>query len=215
MSTPPVERGTSVPVRFPGFRVLDQADHWDDATRAVVLARVGRPSDIRFFDVAEQAAATALFDELLDQEGNGRVPITALVDARLAESQTDGWHYDSMPTDGDAWHLTLAALDDDAREAHGCTFAECDRGARRALLETIRTGDGDWRGFHRGQVWSLWTRYACTAFYSHPDAWDEIGFDGPAYPRGYKNLGVGKREPFEVADAHPAELPATRVGGGS
>ena len=44
-------------------------------------------------------------------------------------------------------------------------------------------------------------------FYSHPAAWDEIGFSGPAYPRGYKNLGVGRREPFEVPDARPAEDP--------
>jgi len=64
-------------------------------------------------------------------------------------------------------------------------------------------------------VWSLWTRYACTAFYSHPRAWDEIGFDGPAYPRGYKNLGIGRREPFEVEDAHPAQLPITTTGDGS
>ena len=40
-----------------------------------------------------------------------------------------------------------------------------------------------------------------------PAAWNEIGFGGPAYPRGYKNLGVDKREPFEVRDAHPADDP--------
>jgi hypothetical protein len=56
-------------------------------------------------------------------------------------------------------------------------------------------------------VWSLWTRYACTALYAHPHAWSEIGFPGPAYPRGYKNAGVGRREPFEVADTRPAEDP--------
>ena len=33
-------------------------------------------------------------------------------------------------------------------------------------------------------------RYACTAFYAHPWAWNEIGFGGPAYPRGYKILGT-------------------------
>ena len=43
-------------------------------------------------------------------------------------------------------------------------------------------------------------RYACTAFYSHPWAWNEIGFGGPAYPTGYKNLGVERREPWEVAE---------------
>src|SRR6266536_1451571 len=46
-------------------------------------------------------------------------------------------------------------------------------------------------------------RYACTAFYSHPLAWNEIGFPGPAYPRGYKNPGVDALEPFEVRDALP------------
>jgi hypothetical protein len=56
-------------------------------------------------------------------------------------------------------------------------------------------------------VWSLWTRYACTAFYSHPAAWNEIGFAGPAYPRGYKNTGVDRREPFEVRDAQPGDDP--------
>ena len=34
-----------------------------------------------------------------------------------------------------------------------------------------------------------------------------MGFPGPAYPRGYKNLGVGRLEPFEVADRRPAEDP--------
>ena len=50
-------------------------------------------------------------------------------------------------------------------------------------------------------MWSLWTRYACTAFYSHPWAWNEIGFPGPAYPRGYLNPGVDAREHWEVADS--------------
>jgi hypothetical protein len=37
--------------------------------------------------------------------------------------------------------------------------------------------------------------------------WDEIGFAGPAYPRGYKNIGVNAREPFEVPDHHLADDP--------
>ena len=34
-------------------------------------------------------------------------------------------------------------------------------------------------------------RSMLAAFYSHPWAWNEIGFGGPAYPRGYARLGVG------------------------
>jgi hypothetical protein len=57
------------------------------------------------------------------------------------------------------------------------------------------------------RVWSLWTRYAASAFYAHPWAWNEIGFGGPAYPRGYKNLGLDRREPWEVPDAQPERDP--------
>ena len=41
-------------------------------------------------------------------------------------------------------------------------------------------------------------------------AWAEIGFPGPAYPRGYKNIGVDKLEPFEVRDARPAADPVRK-----
>jgi hypothetical protein len=47
-------------------------------------------------------------------------------------------------------------------------------------------------------------RHALSAFYSHPWAWNEIGFGGPAYPRGYIRMGVGDhrgREPHEGEEA--------------
>ena len=53
------------------------------------------------------------------------------------------------------------------------------------------------------RVFTLLRRYVCTAYYAHPSAWDEIGFSGPAYPRGYKNPGIDSREPYEVADTMP------------
>ncbi len=50
-------------------------------------------------------------------------------------------------------------------------------------------------------AWSVVMRAILAAFYSHPWAWNEIGFGGPAYPRGYMRLGVGQKEPWEVEDA--------------
>ncbi len=197
--------------RFPGFDVLDQRSHWDAATAAVVDARLGMLPEIRFFTVAEEAAATAIFDQLLYQRAAPKVPVTRLVDMRLAEGQTDGWHYDSMPPDDVAWQRSLAGIDSDAVDRFGAPIADCAWGAQKGLLAAVHDSrEKLWHGMLPAQVWSLWTRYACTAFYAHPAAWSEIGFAGPAYPRGYKNLGVDKREPFEVADAHPADDPMSR-----
>ncbi len=128
-----------------------------------------------------------------------------MVDARLAGGQSDGWRYEDMPEDGQAWRDTLAHLDSDAKEQFGAGFAACDGREQAAIVQAVQDlGSRDWHGLPASHVWSLWTRYACTALYAHPAAWDEIGFPGPAYPRGYKNIGVDALEPFEVRDARPA-----------
>jgi hypothetical protein len=190
--------------RFPGFDVLGQATHWDSVTAAVVLARLSKPSDVHFFTPDEQAAAAALCGQLLDQREDPRVPVVNMIDARLAASETDGWHYQDMPEDGDAWRATLQALDSDATKRFGGDFASCSWEHQAMLIQAVQDrGTDQWHGLDASHVWSLWTRYACTAFYAHPSAWNEIGFAGPAYPRGYKNPGIDAREPFEVADAHP------------
>ncbi|UUT36264.1 gluconate 2-dehydrogenase subunit 3 family protein [Microbacterium elymi] len=194
--------------RYPGFDVMAQAPHWDAATAAVVQRRLDRPPAMRFFTEPEEAAASALFDQLLSQRTEPRIPVVQMVDVRLAENQTDGWHYRTMPTDAQAWRDSLAGLDADARALRDVTFAECTWAQQTELLQAVQDlGARGWHGMAAAHVWSLWTRYACTAFYSHPWAWNEIGFDGPAYPRGYKNLGIDRREPFEVVDAHPRHDP--------
>lgn len=149
-----------------------------------------------------------LCDRLLGPRDDGRIPVAAMIDARLAEAQTDGWRYEGMPEDGRAWRDTLAALDDDARGRHGHGFVHCAGKEQDALIQAVQNlGSDDWHGMPAARIWSLWTRYACTAFYAHPDAWTEMGFPGPAYPRGYKNIGVDRREPFEVRDTRPGEEP--------
>jgi hypothetical protein len=197
--------------RFPGFDPAAQAGHWDPVTAGVVLSRLTMPPAIRFFIPAEEAAATALCDQLLGQAGDRLVPLVPLIDARLAEAQTDGWRYRGMPEDGQAWRDSLAGLDADATDKFGRRLAECTAAEQEAVIQAVHDlGSGDWHGLNAGHVWSLWTRYACTAFYCHPRAWSEIGFAGPAYPRGYKHVGLDAREPFEVADARPGDDPLRR-----
>lgn len=207
MSVPPLDAKAGGG-RFPGFDVMGQSKHWDGTTTAVVLSRLGMPPDIRFFDAAEEATVSALCDQLLDQREPPRVPVVNMIDARLAEDQTDGWHYAGMAPDVQSWRDSLAALDEDSMAHSGCIFADAAWEAQTAMLQAVQDmGSEPWHGNPADRIWGLWTRYACTAFYSHPFAWEEIGFAGPAYPRGYKNMGVDRLEPFEVHDARPDQDP--------
>jgi hypothetical protein len=193
--------------RFPGFDVLGQSRHWDAVTADLVTARTGPPPPPRFFTDAERAAAEALLNQLTGQcDEPLEVPVMEMVDARLAAGETDGWRYADMPEDGQAWRDTLGYLDADAQARCGTSFAEAKERDQAAMIQAVQDSR-EWHGMPAPRVWSLWTRYACTAFYSHPYAWSEMGFPGPAYPRGYKNAGVGKLEPFEVRDTRPAEDP--------
>jgi hypothetical protein len=190
--------------RFPGFDVLEEVHRWDDVTAGVVLARLAPTVDLSFFSLAENGCASALMDLLLAQDGEPRVPVVAMIDARLAAGETDGWHHDDMPPDAEAWRRSLAALDEDAEELAGRPFARLDPQQQAGLVQRVKDLGSDGKQWHElpaGHVWSLWTRYGCAAFYSHPWAWNEIGFPGPAYPRGYKNTGIDAREPFEVRDS--------------
>jgi hypothetical protein len=193
--TTPQARG-----RFPGFDVLSQADRWDDVTAGAVLARLSHPTGLAFFTPAEVAVAGPLLDLLLAQDGDPRVPVLQMIDERLALGETDGWHYDELPEDAQAWRETLAALDEDAKERCGHPFGELPVSDQAALVQAVQDAK-HWHGFLAEHVWSLWTRYACTAFWSHPWAWNEMGFPGPAYPRGYLNPGLDAREKWETRDA--------------
>lgn len=189
--------------RYPGFDTMAQARHWDAATTGTVAPRVGIPPSLRYFTPREEAVACALTDQLLGQRVAPRIPVVNMIDARLAEGQGDGWHHSDMPEDGQAWRDSLEGLDDDATAAFGAGFDACAWADQTAVLSAVQHATGTWHGMPAGSVWSLWTRYAVTAFYSHPWAWDEIGFGGPAYPRGYKNIGLDAREPWEVRDVRP------------
>lgn len=191
--------------RFPGYDVLDQIPRQDDVTAGVVLARLSPNDQLTFFTTREQAVATALVDLLLHQHEDPKIPVLPMIDTRLAVGESDGYVYEGMPEDGQAWKQSLASLDTDAQERFGLGFAELGLPEQGELVSTVQAHDGSWRGLPASRVWSLWTRYACAAFYSHPWAWNEMGFGGPAYPRGYKNAGIDKREGWEVPDAEPAD----------
>lgn len=182
--------------RFDGYDVMGQRKYWDQPTANVVCERLGPPPPLQFFSDEEAETAAALFDLILAQHEEPRVPVLYMVDARLHEGSTDGWRYQDMPEDADAWRVSLSYLDHDAKELYSCRFHELSQNEQGQLLQGVQDAD-DWHGWPAKHVWSLWSRYACAAYFAHPWAWNEIGFGGPAYPRGYKVLRPGWREPWE------------------
>ncbi len=217
---PKQRRGTTPQMigRYPDFDVLDTVDSWDEATKKVVLARLEPPGPLRFFTAEEEPCLRAFCDTVLAQDNEPRVPVAEFVDAKLADGKLDGYQYADMPDDRETWRLVLSALDETASSRYGAaSFAEADAATREAIIDQFSQGrldGGAWARLNVSRAWSVCMRMALSGFYSHPWAWNEIGFGGPAYPRGFMRLGgpsgpAAVREPFETpgaTDEDPVEV---------
>jgi hypothetical protein len=50
---------------------------------------------------------------------------------------------------------------------------------------------------------NLLLREISGVYYAHPQAWSEMGFGGPASPRGYVRMGLNEHDPWEAREAKP------------
>jgi hypothetical protein len=191
-------------VRFPGYDVLGQTPVWDETTKRVVMSRLDPPGSCHFFTEAEEATARALCDRYLAQDEDPRVPVVETIDGRLAAREFDGYRYEGLPSDDETWRIALHFLDEDAKGRFASPFNELDKDRQNELIAAVQQAD-EWHGLNAGHVWNVWSRYILPAFYSHPWAWNEIGFGGPAYPRGYKNRSADGLESWEEREAHPRD----------
>ena len=198
--------------RFPGYDVLAKRDgpSWNAQTRRVIDRRLATdPSRHDFLDDAAWATLRALCERIVPQPPTrpGRIPVAALVDARLQEGAPEGYRDARLPPLQEAWRRGLAALDAEAQAQAGMRFHAMAADAQDSLLRRIQHGQAyspAWDGmppdlFFRKRV----LHDIVAAYYGHPTAWSEIGFGGPASPRGYVRLDFDRRDPWEASEARP------------
>jgi len=194
--------------RYPDYDVLSQVGHWDDVTRRVVEGRVQNVPPIRFFTEAEAHTLKAFCDVVTAQDAEPRIPVLSYIDEKLFEGKRDGWQYYDLPDDDELWRLVARGLDEEAAQAGSASFGDASLEAQVEIVHRFsraKLNGGTWDTVNVARAFKVAMRYVAQAFYSHPWAWNEIGFGGPAYPRGYAAFGspdLGEREHWEgVEDA--------------
>jgi hypothetical protein len=186
--------------RYPDYDALEQVEHWDERTREVVLDRVRKVPSLRFFSEREANTLRAFCDVVTGQDCEPRIPVLEMVDEKLSAGRLDGFRYADMPADPETWRAVAAGLDECARATGDEDFAAASSECRHEIVERFSAGELDWE-LPVKKAWAVVMRMVLAAFYSHPWAWSEIGFGGPAYPRGFARLGAGQREQWESPPA--------------
>ena len=193
------------PGYYPGFHTLDQKKFWDAATRKVVLDRVNNVPEIRFFKPEQARLLEAICARIVPQDDRDeahKIPIVPWIDERLFADRHDGYRFEDMPPDREAYQLGLRGIEEIARILHGRGFCGIGVGEQDQILERLHDARPPaareiWKQMPVHRFWMLLVQDCITVYYSHPWAWDEIGFGGPAYPRAYMRLEHGQPEPWE------------------
>jgi hypothetical protein len=196
---------------YPGYDVEAKRNtpSWNAATRTAIDKRLAVPRTPRFFTAEEWLTLEAVCDRIMPQpQDRPKVPLPAYVDQKLAEDHQDGFRYASLPSQGEAWRRGLRAIEQSAQTAFGAAFHAVSPDRQDDLLRQVQDGalPGDaWGdmppdGFFAHRLLPDITH----AYYATPTAWNEIGFGGPASPRGYVRLALNRRDPWEAIEA-PAD----------
>lgn len=196
--------------RYPGYDVLAKryTPSWNEKTRRVIDQRLAMPREPRFLTVDEWQTLEALCARIVPQpRARPQVPLAAFVDEKLHSDRRDGSRDARLPPLREAWRRGLAALNAEARERHGGPFHTLEPTEQDALLRAAHGGTlthaawGDMPSklFFTKRV----LRDVVTAYYGHPTGWSEIGFGGPASPRGYVRMDFDRRDPWEAKEAKP------------
>lgn len=205
--------------RYPDYDVLRkrQGPSWDEPSRRVVDRRLAAPRENAFFSATQLRTLEALCDRIVPQpKDRPPIQVAALVQLKVAEGRGDGYRDARLPPLQQAWPLGLDALDSDAQLRHQRGFAELAAAEQDALITAMQRDElkGDaWQNVPAAVFFSHRVVHDISAaYYSHPTAWNELGFGGPASPRGYVRLAEDSRDGWEAAEAHPgAEAKARKL----
>jgi hypothetical protein len=126
------------------------------------------------------------------------IDLAAFVDSHAEHSLGRGDRKPGLPSTPDLLREGLSAL-----TARG--FATLDVTAQEALIERMRRGEADEElPLEAKEFIDRLLALACAGYLAHPDTWQRIGFNGPAYPHGYAWISKGattrRHEGFAGAD---------------
>jgi Gluconate 2-dehydrogenase subunit 3 len=191
---------------YPDYDVLAKwnTPSWNEQTRAVVAKRLHEVPSRQFFDELQFTTLEAVCDCVMPQperEAKDKVPIAPWIDDRLQKNTTNGTRYPPLPPQRECWKRGMDAIGAEAQARFRRSFRKLDPAEQDILLHAIDHGDvqaPDWgklppRMFMRKAL----LREIVEVYYAHPAAWSEIGFGGPASPRGYLRLSINRRDPWE------------------
>ncbi|WP_018618586.1 gluconate 2-dehydrogenase subunit 3 family protein [Spirosoma luteum] len=197
-----------MPEKYPNgtVRALLLTNQVTEVTRQALTERLEtsyRKPD--FFSETAFGLLKAICRRLVPQDENQpHIDIAGGIDERLVQNKSDGWRYDTMPADGEAYKLGLAGVEETASLLFEASFQSLSEEQQDEVLQQIQQEDAPgetWKKLPANRFFEELLAEATTNYYSHPLAQEAIGYVGMADVPGWQRIGLNQledREPKEI-----------------
>jgi pimeloyl-ACP methyl ester carboxylesterase len=178
------------------YRAFIESERLSDRTRAVLNQRMLAPTDAPgVLSASQMITLRAMLARVVPQEHH-ELDLAGYVLVRLASGKGDGWRYDVLPEDVQAYREGLDKL---AAQGFTGMRAEEQDAALKALEAEPGSPDARWFEEVRGD--------AVSAYMAHPATMARIGYSGIGVGgaetkyKGYVTIGPNERESWEPEPA--------------
>ncbi|MCY9515016.1 gluconate 2-dehydrogenase subunit 3 family protein [Paenibacillus apiarius] len=188
---------------YPSFDVMKERDEWDSHTQIIVTERLREETTWQALQELELATLGAVCRLLVADERDNVIPYILMhFDQIITSKIGEGQRKAGVPEEKTLIREGLQQLDNKARNEHGAPFDQLEGARQSEILERLSEGklqlSPEWTALKQKGLFKKLLGTAIDAYCSHPDIWSEIGYAGPAYPRGYVRGDIGQLDPWEA-----------------
>lgn len=189
--------------RYPSFNVLDEKDAWDDHTQQIVTSRSHSIVKYQFLNEREVEILRCLCSLLVDDSLPDSLEfIISHIDQTLYSSPGEGQRKVGVPAAPELIRQGLEAMEKSSQHIYSISFAELEIENQKKMINDISEDKAEssaiWNGVPQKALFEKLMRLTVEAYCSHPQVWSDIGYAGPAYPRGYVRTQLGQLDPWEA-----------------
>ncbi len=184
-------------------RALLETDLVTPATRAALEARLAPQTDYapQFFDADTYQLLQAVAARVFPQPDRATpIELAPNVDKRLLEGRADGWRYDAMPPDREAYRLGLGGINQAAQAGFQRPFVALSAEQQDVVIGQLAAGEApgeNWQQVPQDKFFEEMLAELAESYSAHPLAQEEIGYVGMADVPGWTRIGLNELEPRE------------------
>jgi hypothetical protein len=190
---------------YPSYDVMEQKNEWDNHTQSIVTARLVREHEYRFLTITEAETLRAVCSLLVDDDRPELIQYAVShIDETLNRPYGESERKTNVPVLKQLIRDGIEFLEKIAAEHYVKPFFRLERSEQLKMITSLSEGQAhivlstEYGHIPQKDLFKKLLTLTTEAYYSHPTVWSEIGYGGPAYPRGYVRTQKGQLDPWEA-----------------